>query len=99
MRLAQSILLIAVFSLQALNAAESKRPELPFFDWNACPFEGCKYGRWIARNTIVLYDTWKRTRRQVAKLAEGDKVVAVTGVASPTSQEFFAWIAINHRMV
>jgi hypothetical protein len=79
-RLAQSILLIAAVSLPAVHAAQSKRPDLPFFDWNACPFEGCTYGQWTVRKPVVVYDTWKRTRRQVAKLAEGDKVVATTGV-------------------
>src|SRR6476646_10394466 len=80
MRLAQSVLFIAALFLPGVHAAQSKRPELPFFDWNACPFEGCKYGQWTVRKPVVVYDTWKRTRQQVAKLAEGDKVLAVTGV-------------------
>jgi hypothetical protein len=43
-------------------------------------WKGCKYGLWTARRPVEVYDTWKRTRRATARLAAGDKVVAVTGV-------------------
>jgi hypothetical protein len=79
MRLAQ-LVLIALLVLPAAHAAQSNRPELPFFDWNACPFEGCAYREWTAQKPVVVFDTWKRTRRQVAGLAKGEKVVAITGV-------------------
>jgi hypothetical protein len=72
----------AVLSFQNV-LPESKvapRPELPYFDWNACPFEGCTYRQWTARAAVPLYDTWKNKRRQITQLAVGDKVVAVTGV-------------------
>jgi hypothetical protein len=80
MRLVHSVLIFAVLSLPAIQTAQSKRPELPFFDWNACPFEGCTYREWTAQKPVVVYDTWKRTRQQVAKLAASEKVVAITGV-------------------
>ena len=80
MRPAQSVLLIAALFLPAIHIAQSQRPNLPFFDWNACPFEGCKYGQWTARKPVLVYDTWKRTRRTAARLMAGEKVVAVTGV-------------------
>jgi hypothetical protein len=79
------ITLAGVFLLQGASrgAAQSQavpRPELPYFDWNACPFEACAYGRWTAREVVPLYDTWNEKRRQITHLAAGDKVVAVTGV-------------------
>jgi hypothetical protein len=67
----------------APNADRSKAmdaPALPFYDWNACPFEGCAYRRWTARKPIVVYDTWKAGRRSVTKLSKGEKVVGLTGV-------------------
>jgi hypothetical protein len=56
-------------------------PQLPYLDWNACPFEGCVYREWKARKPLVVYDTWERTRRPVARLSPGDSVTGVTGVA------------------
>ena len=55
-------------------------PALPYLDWGACPFEKCLYGRWSARDTITVYDTWKPERREIAKLSTGEKVTGVTGI-------------------
>jgi hypothetical protein len=55
-------------------------PALPYFDWKACPFEGCAYREWTARKSITVYDTWEQKRRRVASLSAGDKVTGLTGV-------------------
>ena len=55
-------------------------PSLPFEDWKACPFETCAYRGWTFRNEITVYDTWKPSRREIAKLAPGAKVTGVTGI-------------------
>ena len=55
-------------------------PGLPFLDWKACPFEGCTYRRWTAREKVDVYDTWEERRRRIAKLSSGDTVVGITGV-------------------
>ncbi len=55
-------------------------PALPYYDWNACPFEGCAYREWTARKPIVVYDTWKARRRSMAKLSKGERVLGLTGV-------------------
>src|SRR5215831_14414373 len=55
-------------------------PALPHFDWNACPFEGCTYRQWTAHEVIPVYDTWKESRREVTRVAIGEKVNAITGV-------------------
>jgi hypothetical protein len=79
-----AILTPAYGEAPAPNAADRSRamdaPVLPYYDWNACPFEGCAYREWTARKPLVVYDTWKARRRSVAKLLKGEKVVAVTGV-------------------
>jgi hypothetical protein len=56
------------------------QPALPYFDWKACPFEGCTYRQWTALKPVVVYDTWKQPRRPIAKLAPGGKVRALRGV-------------------
>lgn len=59
----------------------SDAPSLPFYDWKACPFEGCSYQRrWTAQKKIPVYDTWRTHREQVALLSKGDSVFALTGV-------------------
>jgi hypothetical protein len=55
-------------------------PTLPFFDWNACPFEGCTYGEWTAAATVELFDTWKPSRKRIATLPPKAVVTGVSGV-------------------
>lgn len=65
------------------GAAASKampEPTLPFYDWKACPFEGCVYRQWTARKPVAVYDTWKAKRRPVARISVGDRVIGLTGV-------------------
>jgi hypothetical protein len=80
MRPFANLILTLLLCIPVAEIAQSKRPELPFFDWNACPFEGCSYRQWTAQKKVLVYDTWKHTRQEVAKLAAGQKVTAVTGV-------------------
>jgi hypothetical protein len=56
------------------------RPTLPKIVRNACPFEGCQFGRWVARERVPLYSTWQRTRTVVRTLDKGQVVTAVTGI-------------------
>lgn len=58
----------------------SRPPALPLYEWGKCPCEGCSFGKWTAENEIVVYNTWKQHRRQVAKLAKGDHVTGMPGV-------------------
>jgi hypothetical protein len=69
---------VLVIGLMLLAVA--KPPDLPYYDWTACPGEGCVYREWTARKTVVVYDTWKAGRRVEARLAVGDRVTAVHGV-------------------
>jgi hypothetical protein len=54
-------------------------PQLPFYDWKACPFEYCRYDRWTAQIPVTVYDTWQENRRQVAQIGKGEAVLALTG--------------------
>jgi hypothetical protein len=77
-----ALLLIAsaLTSAQAGVRPSPTPPSLPFFEWKACPFEGCTYREWKAEAVVSLYNTWKKSRTQVGTLAAGERVVAVTGV-------------------
>jgi len=44
-------------------------PALPYYDWKACPFEGCAYREWSARKAVAVYDTWEQKRRPIARLS------------------------------
>jgi hypothetical protein len=55
-------------------------PALPHYEWKACPFEGCAYRHWTARNSITVYDIWKQDRRAVARISKGEEVTGITGV-------------------
>lgn len=53
---------------------------LPYYDWNACPFECCIYRTWKAKTAIKIL-TERRLDSPVAfELHAGDSVQAFTGV-------------------
>jgi len=53
-----------------LTPHKAPKPALPKIDENACPFEGCQFGQWKARETAQLFSTWNRhiSRRTSATL-------------------------------
>jgi hypothetical protein len=55
-------------------------PTLPFFDWNACPFEGCRYGEWTASGAVEVFDSWRPNRKRIATLPTNAGVKGVSGV-------------------
>ena len=55
-------------------------PNLPRVDLNACPFEGCKFGKWTATVKVAVYSTWEPARKPVTSLSKGEEVTALTGV-------------------
>jgi hypothetical protein len=76
-------ILPSAFCQNTQERAESKAmaaPELPFYDWVACPYEGCAYGPWTMHQAITLYDTWKPERRAIAQLTVGERVTGIMGV-------------------
>ncbi len=70
---------IIAFLVPLAIGQELPVPQLPFYDWKACPFEYCRYDRWTARIPVKVYDTWEENRRQVAEVAKGEAVLALTG--------------------
>src|SRR5437870_3409125 len=65
-----------------MKRAEPDGPPVPFEDAGACPFEGCVYRLWIAREPVVVL-TERRTDAPVAfHVTAQEKVEAVTGVVA-----------------
>jgi hypothetical protein len=66
------------------RSAEASRamatPEVPYYDWNVCPGEGCSYKEWVATKVVPVFDSYKVGRRGIAQLKAGDKVLGITGV-------------------
>jgi hypothetical protein len=63
--------------------AEAQRdsgPPVPYEDVGACPFEGCVYREWIARRAVSIYRDRNVTSPIVARLTNGEKVQAITGI-------------------
>jgi hypothetical protein len=62
------------------SPAQSAAPSLPVVDEKACPFEGCRFGKWKALKQSTLYNTWRDHRVEVGRIAKGDVVTGLTGV-------------------
>jgi len=62
------------------SEADSAGPVLPVIDPNACPFEGCTFGKWKVTKESAMYSTWQGGRTEAGKLHPGEEVVALTGV-------------------
>ena len=49
-------------------------------DYNACPFEGCTFRKWIVTRNTTISSSWKDGRTPVATLKKGEVVTGLTGV-------------------
>lgn len=65
-------------------ASADLAPNEPYFDWGACPFEGCIYRRWTALRDVVTRADRSRESAPTAIIGKGQSVVAVTGVVITT---------------
>jgi len=77
------VLMICAGILSAAFCQDRSRemaiPTLPFYDWGACPYEGCGYKQWTVHRAATVYDTWKAERRPIAQLAVGDRATGIRG--------------------
>ena len=55
-------------------------PALPYYDWGACPYEGCRYRQWTAHQSVTVFDTWKKGRQPIAQVAKDEAVTGLSGV-------------------
>jgi hypothetical protein len=83
MRRGTGFAFLFLFSLTAAAPqipTDQPAPALPFFDWKACPFEGCMYGNWVALKPTSAYTSWKADRQPLTQVSAGDTVTALSGV-------------------
>ena len=69
----------SVSSISA-NSKSAAEPSLPVIDYNACPFEGCTFGKWKVIKDSVVYSSWQSGRTDVTRLKAGEEVTGLTGV-------------------
>jgi hypothetical protein len=62
------------------SKSASSEPALPVITLRACPFEGCKFRKWIVLREVTLYSNWKEDRKPVVTLKNGEVVTGITGV-------------------
>jgi hypothetical protein len=65
-------------------ASADLAPNEPYFDWGACPFEGCVYRKWTAMREVVTRAGRSRESEPTAIIGKGQSVVAVSGVVITT---------------
>ena len=68
----------------ALQRFRAQLPAEILVRGNACPFECCVYGAWVADTVIPLYDAPRATGTPALTLAKGTKLAADTGVVFVT---------------
>ena len=85
--------------LSAVASSGGDRLKLPYYDWGACPFEGCTYRAWKAvRPTTV----WKERDYQslvAFRIEPGEWVDGVTGVVivyQPGLSKVLAPLSLGH---
>jgi hypothetical protein len=58
----------------------SLQPPVPFEDVGACPFEGCIYREWIARQAVAIRTAGRINAPVAFRVRAGEKATALTGV-------------------
>ncbi len=65
---------------QDTEGLETPVPSLPFLSPGVCPFEGCVYRDWIAREDVPAYDTWGEERTQLGTIQKREAATALGGM-------------------
>ena len=78
------LLCLLVPLLSAGQASSDKstghEPSLPVIDYNACPFEGCTFGKWVVAHDSAIFSSWKNDQKPLSRLKKGEVVTGLTGV-------------------
>lgn len=54
-------------------------PPIPLIDKGACPFECCRFGRWVSQSFLRAYRAEGDTAQLAFTIASGDTFIAITG--------------------
>lgn len=72
-------ILTVLFGLALPSLQKSDAPKLPFIERNACPFECCNYGEWVARVAQVAYKSSSKESGLAFTIRPGETTYAQTG--------------------
>ena len=75
-----AFLVVSWLLARSLTAFAIENPRLPYFHWNACPFECCTYRSWKAEAPVKVFKARNTKSEVVFELAKGQWVQALTGV-------------------
>ena len=68
-----------IFSFSAYCQVTETKIEYPYIDKDACPFEGCKYGNWLANSEMKVYQSEGDTTKVIHYLKSNEQFFAQTG--------------------
>ena len=67
-----------------IRSQQPAKPHMPYFDWGACPFEGCTYRRWQVVQTATAWAQRDHRSPIVFQVKPREWVRAITGVVITT---------------
>jgi hypothetical protein len=73
-------MLVGSHTVSIAQRATNLLPPIPFEDVGACPFEGCAYREWTAKQAVIIRTNRRIDAAGVFRLQPGEKVTALTGV-------------------
>lgn len=82
----QRLVVLAALTMSGLTGWEQRggspqsRPPMPLEEAGACPFEGCQFGAWTARETVVARRSRSTSGARSFTVRKGETVTALTGV-------------------
>ena len=72
---------------------------MPYEDAGACPFEGCVYREWQARDRVPVFAERRDNACEVFVIAPGERVTALTGVVAVIFFSFWNCSAARRSQV
>src|SRR5258708_5191325 len=69
---------LIVFCVLTENISVAQ-PNAPYIEKESCPFECCRFGKWIARSTMNCYQLEGDTTKLAFRVSPEDTIIAETG--------------------
>ena len=66
------------------GAVSSRMLPIPYYDWNACPFECCTYREWEATDALAAHSQRTDDSPVAFSIRKSEKIRALTGVVITT---------------
>lgn len=77
-------LISSILAVISISAMAAEKPQLPYFDWGACPFECCTYQEWETTVPVIAKDKPAENGTEVFRLEANTPVTGITGVVITT---------------